>query len=66
MPGVHRFLGGWAGRLYGVGRAPEPNGYAWWVLLYPTMTETAFINEWAATSEAKALMRRMSATGIPA
>ena len=38
-----------------LGRAPEPNGYAWWVSLYPTLTETAFINAWAATPEAKAL-----------
>ncbi|MBS7705571.1 DUF4214 domain-containing protein [Chelatococcus asaccharovorans] len=38
-----------------LGRAPEPNGYAWWVSLYPGMTETAFINAWAATAEAKAL-----------
>ncbi|MBS7700270.1 MULTISPECIES: hypothetical protein [unclassified Chelatococcus] len=38
-----------------LGRAPEPNGYAWWVSLYRTMTETAFINAWAATPEAKAL-----------
>ncbi|CAH1670483.1 hypothetical protein [Chelatococcus asaccharovorans] len=33
-----------------LGRAPEPNGYAWWVSLYPGMTETAFINAWAATA----------------
>ncbi|MBS7705106.1 hypothetical protein [Chelatococcus asaccharovorans] len=38
-----------------LGRAPEPNGYAWWVSLYSSMTETAFVNPWAAMVEARAL-----------